>query len=108
MRERSKRWRRFIDRSYVARCLHLRLLTMFTRRRAVGAELTPAGVDFRVWAPGHDSVSVVIDGNDHRLTREPDGHFRGLIETARAGSRYRFRINDDEATYPDPASRFQP
>jgi maltooligosyltrehalose trehalohydrolase len=84
---------------------------MFTRRRAVGAELTPSGVDFRVWAPDHHAVnvvSIVIGGSDHPLEREPDGHFRGLIENARAGSRYRFRMNDDEATYPDPASRFQP
>jgi len=81
---------------------------MFTRRRAVGAELTPAGTDFRVWAPAHSAVSVVIDGSDHPLDREADGHFRGVVATARAGTRYRFRLDGDEATYPDPASRFQP
>ena len=80
---------------------------MITRKRAVGAELTDAGVDFRVWAPDHHSVSVVIDGHDHLLDPEPDGHFHGMVP-ASAGTRYRFRLDDDEATWPDPASRFQP
>jgi maltooligosyltrehalose trehalohydrolase len=81
---------------------------MFRRKRAVGAELTPAGTDFRVWAPDHRAVSVVIGDSDHPLEREPDGHFRGLVATAGAGTRYRFRLDDDQSTYPDPASRFQP
>ena len=81
---------------------------MFSRRRAIGAELTPAGTDFRVWAPDHRALSVVIDGRDHSLEREPDGHFRGLVEIARAGTRYRIRLDDDDQTYPDPASRYQP
>ena len=81
---------------------------MSTRRRAVGAELTPAGTDFRVWAPAHSAVSVVIDGSDHPLERETDGHFRGVVATARTGTRYRLRLDSDAATYPDPASRFQP
>src|SRR5258706_567331 len=81
---------------------------MFTRKRAVGAELTPAGTDFRVWAPDHGAVSVVLDDAEHPLEREADGHFSGVIASAKAGTRYRFRLDDDEATYPDPASRFQP
>jgi maltooligosyltrehalose trehalohydrolase len=81
---------------------------MFTRRRAVGAEPTPAGTDFRVWAPDHRVLSIVIDGNDHPLEREPGGHFCGLVATARAGTRYRIRLDNDDETYPDPASRFQP
>jgi maltooligosyltrehalose trehalohydrolase len=81
---------------------------MFTRRRAIGAELTPAGADFRVWAPDHRAVSVVIDGSDYPLDSEEDGHFRGGVANARAGTRYRLRMNDDRDTYPDPASRFQP
>jgi len=81
---------------------------MFTRKRAVGAELTPDGTDFRVWAPAHRAVSIVIGGIDHPLDCEADGHFRGVVASARAGTRYRLRMDDDEATYPDPASRFQP
>lgn len=79
-----------------------------SRRRTVGAEVTPSGVHFRVWAPAHERVSVVIDDLDHPLEREPRGWFSGLIEDAGAGTLYRFRLGDDEATYPDPASRFQP
>jgi maltooligosyltrehalose trehalohydrolase len=53
-------------------------------------------------------VSVVIDDLDHALEHEPRGWFSGLVEGAGAGTRYRFRLGDEDATYPDPASRFQP
>ena len=84
------------------------LFTMTQRKRAIGAEPVDGAIDFRVWAPDHRAVSVVIDGVDHPLDRESDGHFRGLVAAARAGTRYRFRMDAAEATYPDPASRFQP
>ncbi|MEK6371737.1 MAG: malto-oligosyltrehalose trehalohydrolase [Acidobacteriota bacterium] len=79
-----------------------------SRRRAIGAELLAGGVDFRVWAPARRSVSVVIDGEEHPLDRETDGHFRGVVAGAQAGTRYRFRLDDEGETYPDPAARFQP
>jgi len=63
-------------------------------------------VHFRVWAPAHQKVAVVIDGRDFPLQQEPDGYFSGLVPDARAGSLYKFRLAD--GTYPDPASRFQP
>ena len=78
------------------------------RRRPVGAELIGGGADFRVWAPDRKSVSVTIDGADVPLDRESDGHFRGFVADARAGTRYRFRLDGEQETYPDPASRFQP
>ena len=86
------------------------------RRFPVGAEVDDNGVDFRVWAPRRRSVRVVIgdaehalEGDaEHALEREPDGHFRGLVAAARAGTRYRFRLDDERETFPDPASRFQP
>jgi maltooligosyltrehalose trehalohydrolase len=80
----------------------------FERRRPVGAELTPAGVDFRVWAPEHSAVAVVIDGVDHPLNREESGYFRGVVAGAGAGTRYRFRLDQADESYPDPASRLQP
>ena len=64
------------------------------------------GVSFRVWAPAHDAVAVVIDDRDHPLHPEPRGYFSAVIEEAKAGTRYRFRAGD--ALLPDPASRFQP
>jgi len=76
------------------------------RRRVVGAEITNDGVDFRVWAPDHRAVSIVIDDDEHPMQPEAGGYFRGVVNDARAGTRYRFRIEDE--TYPDPASRFQP
>src|SRR4051812_40394326 len=79
------------------------------RRRAVGAELVDGGVHFRVWAPAHQSVRVIVDGSREReLDREKDGYFSGLITDARAGTRYRFRMDNDRESFPDPASRFQP
>jgi len=80
---------------------------MSNRRRAVGAELTAEGVHFRVWAPDHAALSVVIDdGPDVALEREADGHFSALVPNVHAGARYRFRLG--EQLFPDPASRFQP
>jgi maltooligosyltrehalose trehalohydrolase len=79
-----------------------------SRRRAIGAEPVGEGVHFRVWAPAREKAAVVIDGRDHPLEREPTGHFSGLVASARVGTRYRFRLDDEEDTYPDPASRYQP
>ena len=79
-----------------------------TREYAAGAELVEGGADFRLWAPDRQSVSVVIEGKDFPLQRETGGHFRGFIARAGAGTRYRFRLDDDDKLYPDPASRFQP
>jgi len=79
-----------------------------TRRRAIGAELVDGGVHFRVWAPERQRVAVVIDDRDHPLAREASGHFSGVVKGARAGTRYRFRLDGEEDAYPDPASRYQP
>jgi maltooligosyltrehalose trehalohydrolase len=78
------------------------------RRRAIGAELVDGGVHFRVWAPARKEVAVVIDGRDHPLEREASGHFSGLVASAGARTRYRFRLDGEDETYPDPASRYQP
>ena len=68
--------------------------------------MTADGVHFRVWAPAHDKVAVVIGGRDFPLDREERGYFSGLVRDARAGTRYQFRVAED--VVPDPASRFQP
>jgi len=78
------------------------------RRRSIGAEPIGDGVHFRVWAPAREKAAVVIDGREHALEREPSGHFSGFVDGARAGDRYRFRLDDEHETYPDPASRSQP
>ena len=78
-----------------------------------GLGATPTSHDqthFRVWAPRRQRVAVeVIDhGNStrHALTRQDSGYFVG---TAPVGSHARYQyVLDDDATRPDPASRYQP
>src|SRR5206468_7803515 len=82
---------------------------MSNRRRAVGAELVAGGVHFRLWAPARQSVAVVIEGGPEiALEREDGGHFSAFVKGIAAGARYRFRLDDERETFPDPASRFQP
>lgn len=66
---------------------------------------------FRVWAPKHASVDVVVPGEPpsfYPLECEGEsGYFSGLVTAAKAGSLYKYRL-DAKDWYPDPASRFQP
>jgi maltooligosyltrehalose trehalohydrolase len=80
------------------------------RRLPVGAEPQPdGGVHFRVWAPDCDEIAVEIEGlKPAALQSEADGYFSLWSATARAGTRYRFRLDRVETSLPDPASRFQP
>lgn len=82
-----------------------------SRQTAAGAELIMdvPGAYFRVWAPGHKSVRVVLEGNDKHveLAAEDEGYFSGAVSGVRAGSRYKYQLDGGEA-YPDPVSRFQP
>lgn len=85
---------------------------MLSRRMHVGADVTPQGVHFRVWAPLCHTVEIVLEhqAQTHafELQAEPDGYFSGLVAAAEAGTRYRFRLDGGEKLLPDPASRFQP
>jgi maltooligosyltrehalose trehalohydrolase len=90
------------------------------RRLPIGAELIAerGGVHFRVWAPARARVAVVIDGKETPLAAEVDagagggagagGYFSGIVPDAREGTRYQFRLDDDEKLFADPASRWQP
>src|SRR5262249_51687612 len=84
------------------------------RRLPVGAEVAPGGgVHFRVWAPKHRAVEVVLEAGPGAgvvvaLPPEGDGYFAGLAPDARAGTRYRLRLGGQEDLVADPASRFQP
>jgi len=79
------------------------------RRLPIGAEPIDRGrTHFRVWAPRARRVAVAhADGRFTPLDAEPGGYFSGAAE-GRIGDRYRFKLDDDERLYPDPASRFQP
>jgi maltooligosyltrehalose trehalohydrolase len=74
-----------------------------------GAELTADGrVRFRLWAPSAKSVRLEIEaGTSAELQRQTDGWYERVTDAARAGSRYRYRVDGDLAV-PDPASRFNP
>jgi malto-oligosyltrehalose trehalohydrolase len=75
-----------------------------------GAETTPRGVRFRLWAPAARTVELVLEGATPRLAAMPavgGGWFEATRTDAAAGSRYRFRIDGDRLV-PDPASRHQP
>jgi maltooligosyltrehalose trehalohydrolase len=87
----------------------------FARRLPIGAEVLPGrGTHFRVWAPKAACVSVlhasesVLNGaaREVPLSAEEEGYFSGLVESARAGMFYKFKIGS--GLFPDPASRFQP
>jgi maltooligosyltrehalose trehalohydrolase len=82
-----------------------------TRRLSVGAEVQPGGgVHFRVWAPARRSVELVLEEGPLPLQPEEgsEGFWTSFTERARAGTRYRFRLDGEATLYPDPASRFQP
>jgi maltooligosyltrehalose trehalohydrolase len=79
------------------------------RTMSIGAEVISGdAAHFRVWAPGHLSVSALVE---HRppaaMEQESDGYWSCLVEAALPGNRYKIQLDDGEL-YPDPASRFQP
>jgi maltooligosyltrehalose trehalohydrolase len=79
----------------------------------MGAEVTSAGVHFRVFAPKRKHVEVVIENGSAKartleLTRSDDGFFAGLSDGLGAGALYRLRLDGGAKLFPDPASRFQP
>lgn len=83
------------------------------RRFPIGAELIPGGgVSFRVWAPRSKTAAVELFSEEGRpagevaLAAEPGGYFAGVAPEARAGARYKIRL--ERGSFPDPASRFQP
>ncbi|HEU4556662.1 MAG TPA: malto-oligosyltrehalose trehalohydrolase [Longimicrobium sp.] len=80
-------------------------------RLPFGANVVEDGVEFRVWAPGHEAVDVVLYGPGAEeivpLSGDAEGWFVGQAEGIGAGARYRYRL-DGTDTFPDPASRSQP
>ena len=76
-----------------------------------GAAPLRDGVRFRVWAPSAARLTLVVcDGQaagEHDVLRDDDGVFETIVDRARAGDHYGYRINGGELR-PDPASRFQP
>ncbi|WP_446741814.1 malto-oligosyltrehalose trehalohydrolase [Silvibacterium acidisoli] len=63
---------------------------------------------FRVWAPNARKVQVKVGEKLHPLTAQPHGWWQAAVETAKPGSDYVYRIDDDTLDLPDPRSAFQP
>ena len=78
-----------------------------------GAQVLPGGqVRFRLWAPAARRVELVLESPSGpartlALEKRADGWVELATDQARAGSRYRYRI-DGETLVPDPASRRNP
>jgi malto-oligosyltrehalose trehalohydrolase len=75
--------------------------------RRFGATPSPSGTTFRLWAPAASSVELVINDTRFDMTQLPKGWFATTVASARAGTRYHFRI-DGELDIADPASLYQP
>ena len=74
-----------------------------------GAEATPGGVRFRLWAPRAEAVSLRLEGSRPStapMVCDGDGWWVLTSANARPGSRYRYVV--DGRAFPDPASRRQP
>ncbi len=73
-----------------------------------GAELTPRGVRFRLWAPKHDRIDLSIEGKQTlRMQAGADGWHELHLDGVGPGTLYGF-VLPDGLRVPDPASRFQP
>src|SRR5262245_32552792 len=76
-----------------------------------GAVARPGGsVRWRVWAPRHDRVELVLLDAGRRtvsMEREPHGYFSVTVPDVGEGQRYLYRLGGG-AERADPASRWQP
>ncbi|AUX41320.1 malto-oligosyltrehalose trehalohydrolase [Sorangium cellulosum] len=80
----------------------------------MGAWIEGGAVRFRVWAPDHDRIEIVLYGKDGKeiagtlqATAAGDGYFEASAAGLGAGALYKVRI-DGEGPYPDPYARAQP
>lgn len=81
------------------------------RNYPIGAELFLDGVHFRVWAPDHKNVDLVLENVEkepifHRMKKERNGYFSFFSKRAKEGTYYRYKLSSQWC--PDPASRYQP
>ncbi|MEA2779200.1 MAG: maltooligosyltrehalose trehalohydrolase [Rhodospirillaceae bacterium] len=84
-------------------------MTGISHRMPFGAECRDDdSVRFRLWAPGAETVAVVLEDQARRLPMEArdDGWFELVSPSAGPGDRYRFELPDGFHV-PDPASRRQ-
>ncbi len=73
-----------------------------------GALPWPEGCDFAVWAPNAQGVSVIGDFNGwdraaHSMTRGDDGVWRGWVQGAHPGQRYKYAVIGSDGVLRDKA-----
>ena len=82
------------------------------RKYPIGAEIFPKGVHFRVWAPNHKKVDLVIEQEKTPILlpmrKEKEGYFSLFTDQAKEGTLYFYRLSGSHKYYADPASRYQP
>ena len=66
-----------------------------TVTEGIGAQVLRRGVRYRLWAPDHETLAVVVNpgtAQEHRvpLTREADGYFAAVDDQGAAGDLYLF------------------
>ena len=83
-------------------------MTGFVHDLPFGAQVQPDGrVRFRLWAPGQDHISLLVEQREAvPLERRDDGWFELTTDLAGAGMRYAYRLSSGMLV-PDPASRQQ-
>lgn len=63
----------------------------------LGSRLAASGVDFRVWAPFADAVSVIVSSDfnwdETSLKSEENGYWSGTAPNVPAGKSYKYRIH---------------
>ncbi|MBA3523693.1 MAG: malto-oligosyltrehalose trehalohydrolase [Geodermatophilaceae bacterium] len=65
-------------------------------------------MQFAVWGPFPDRVSVRVDGSDHPMSRDRAGWWTAHVPGAGPGSDYGFLLDGEDTAIPDPRSRRQP
>lgn len=89
-------------------------MALTKRKLPIGAEITQQGVNFRVYAPLCQQVQVSLEEKPVEFKTFPlsaddeKGYFSGTFKEFKAGSLYRFKLDNHTTLYPDPASRYQP
>lgn len=84
------------------------------RRYSIGAEIIGnKGVHFRLWAPDHEKVEVILlskkNGNErYPMEKEPKGYHSLFVPKLKEGALYYYELSGNGRLLADPASRFQP
>src|SRR6186997_2953733 len=64
------------------------------RQMPIGAECSAGYVNFRIWAPDHHAVDVVIGEASWPLDNEGNGYFSASVSGIGPGMLYRFRLDE--------------